>query len=94
MTIKKIILANPRGFCAGVVRAIDIVELALDLLPPPIYILNEIVHNHHVVERLRGRGVVFVNQLEEIPEASVCIFGTVKLTGLVSNQRLGHSLSC
>ena len=74
MTIKKIILANPRGFCAGVVRAIDIVELALDLLPPPIYIFHEIVHNHHVVERLRGRGVVFVNQLEEIPEASVCIF--------------------
>ncbi len=74
MAIKKVILANPRGFCAGVVRAIEIVELALDLLPLPIYVFHEIVHNQHVVERLSGRGVVFVNHLEEIPEDSVCIF--------------------
>ena len=74
MAIKKIILANPRGFCAGVVRAIEIVELALDLLPSPIYVFHEIVHNQHVVKRLSGRGVVFVNHLEEVPENSVCIF--------------------
>ncbi len=74
MAIQKIILANPRGFCAGVVRAIEIVERALDLLPPPIYVFHEIVHNQHVVKRLSGRGVVFVNHLEEVPEDSVCIF--------------------
>ncbi len=74
MPIRKIILANPRGFCAGVVRAIEVVERALDLLPPPIYVFHEIVHNSHVVERLSGRGVVFVNHLEEVPDGSVCIF--------------------
>ena len=74
MAIQKIILANPRGFCAGVVRAIEIVELALDLLPPPIYVFHEIVHNQHVVKRLSGRGGIFVNHLEEVPEDSVCIF--------------------
>ena len=72
--IRKIILANPRGFCAGVVRAIEVVERALDLLPPPIYVFHEIVHNSHVVERLSGRGVVFVNYLEEVPDGSICIF--------------------
>ena len=74
MPIRKIILANPRGFCAGVVRAIEVVERALDLLPPPIYVFHEIVHNSHVVERLSGRGVVFVNYLEEVPDGSICIF--------------------
>ncbi|MYC82389.1 MAG: 4-hydroxy-3-methylbut-2-enyl diphosphate reductase [Acidobacteria bacterium] len=72
--IRKIILANPRGFCAGVVRAIEVVEQALDLLPPPIYVFHEIVHNSHVVGRLSGRGVVFVNCLEEVPDGSICIF--------------------
>ena len=72
--IRKIILANPRGFCAGVVRAIEVVEQALDLLTPPIYVFHEIVHNSHVVERLSGRGVVFVNLLEEVPDGSICIF--------------------
>ncbi len=74
MPISKIILANPRGFCAGVVRAIEVVERALDLLPPPIYVFHEIVHNRHVVDRLSGRGVVFVNHLDEVPDGSVCIF--------------------
>ena len=74
MPIRKIVLANPRGFCAGVVRAIEVVEQALDLLPPPIYVFHEIVHNSHVVERLSGRGVVFVNRLEEVPDGSICIF--------------------
>ena len=74
MAINKIILANPRGFCAGVVRAVEIVEQALELLPPPIYVFHEIVHNRHVVERLSRRGAVFVNHLEEVPDNSVCIF--------------------
>ncbi len=74
MAPKKIVLANPRGFCAGVVRAIEIVERVLELLPPPIYVFHEIVHNRHVVERLRGRGAVFVDRLEEVPDDSVCIF--------------------
>ena len=74
VAIRKIILANPRGFCAGVIRAIEVVERALDLLPPPIYVFHEIVHNRHVVGRLSGRGVVFVNRLEEVPDGSICIF--------------------
>ena len=74
MPLRKIILANPRGFCAGVVRAIEVVERALDLLPPPIYVFHEIVHNSHVVERLGGSGAIFVNCLEEVPDGSVCIF--------------------
>lgn len=74
MPLRKIILANPRGFCAGVVRAIEVVERALDFLPPPIYVFHEIVHNSHVVERLCGRGTVFVNGLEEVPDGSICIF--------------------
>ncbi len=74
MPIRKIILANPRGFCAGVVRAIEVVERVLELLPPPIYVFHEIVHNSHVVQRLGGRGAVFVNCLEEVPDGAVCIF--------------------
>ena len=74
MPISKIILANPRGFCAGVVRAIEVVERALEFLPPPLYVFHEIVHNSHVVGRLSGRGVVFVNHLEEVPDGSICIF--------------------
>ena len=74
MPIRKIILANPRGFCAGVVRAIEVVERVLELLPPPIYVFHEIVHNSHVVERLGGSGAIFVNCLEEVPDGSVCIF--------------------
>ena len=74
MAIKRVVLANPRGFCAGVVRAIDIVEHVLNVLPPPIYVFHEIVHNFHVVERLRKRGAVFVDDVNAIPHDSVCIF--------------------
>ncbi|MDE0164551.1 MAG: 4-hydroxy-3-methylbut-2-enyl diphosphate reductase [Bryobacterales bacterium] len=83
MAIKKIILANPRGFCAGVVRAIEIVERALDLLPPPIYVFHEIVHNQHVVKKLSGRGVIFVDHLEEVPEDSICIFSAHGVSPLI-----------
>jgi 4-hydroxy-3-methylbut-2-enyl diphosphate reductase len=69
-----VLLAQPRGFCAGVVRAIEIVELALDLYPPPVYVLHEIVHNQRVVKDLERRGAVFVEQLSEIPAGAVAIF--------------------
>jgi 4-hydroxy-3-methylbut-2-en-1-yl diphosphate reductase len=70
----KVILAQPRGFCAGVERAIEIVERALDKFGPPIYVRHEIVHNRHVVENLRTRGAIFVDELDEIPPGSMTIF--------------------
>jgi 4-hydroxy-3-methylbut-2-enyl diphosphate reductase len=69
-----VILAQPRGFCAGVVRAINIVERALEIYTAPIYVLHEIVHNRYVVEDLKKRGAVFVETLEEVPHDAVCIF--------------------
>ncbi len=70
----KVKLAQPRGFCAGVVRAIDIVERALEKYGTPIYVRHEIVHNRRVVERLKAKGVIFVKQVEEIPAGSVVVF--------------------
>jgi len=67
-------LANPRGFCAGVDRAIEVVEKALAVHGAPVYVLHEIVHNRHVVDDLSSRGVVFVDALEEVPPGSVTIF--------------------
>jgi 4-hydroxy-3-methylbut-2-en-1-yl diphosphate reductase len=74
MPLKRVLLAKPRGFCAGVDRAIGIVEKVLEMVPPPIYVFHEIVHNKFVVESLSQRQVVFVNGLEEVPEGGVCIF--------------------
>lgn len=71
---KQILLASPRGFCAGVVRAIDIVNLALEVYGKPVYVLNEIVHNRYVVEELRNKGVQFVKDLADVPEGSRVIF--------------------
>ena len=70
----EILLANPRGFCAGVDRAIDIVERALDVLGAPIYVRHEVVHNRFVVEDLRKKGAVFVEEVDEIPAGATCIF--------------------
>jgi 4-hydroxy-3-methylbut-2-en-1-yl diphosphate reductase len=70
----RVILAQPRGFCAGVERAIDIVERALIKFGPPIYVRHEIVHNRHVVEDLRARGAVFVDELDEVPEGAITVF--------------------
>ncbi|MBK8175164.1 MAG: 4-hydroxy-3-methylbut-2-enyl diphosphate reductase [Rhodospirillales bacterium] len=70
----RVLLAKPRGFCAGVERAIEIVERALALYGPPVYVRHEIVHNKHVVESLRAQGAVFVEELDEIPEGAVTIF--------------------
>jgi 4-hydroxy-3-methylbut-2-enyl diphosphate reductase len=70
----EIILANPRGFCAGVDRAIDIVERAIEVFGAPIYVRHEVVHNRYVVDGLRQRGAVFVEELAEVPENSTVIF--------------------
>ena len=70
----KILLANPRGFCAGVDRAIEIVERALDTFGAPIYVRHEVVHNRFVVQRLRDRGAIFVDELSEIPDGATVIF--------------------
>ena len=69
-----LLLMRPRGFCAGVIRAIEIVERALAKLGPPVYVRKEIVHNRHVVEDLAGRGAVFIDSLEEVPPGGVVIF--------------------
>ncbi len=71
---KKVVLAEPRSFCAGVRRAISIIELALDRFGPPVYVRKEIVHNHYVVRVLQQRGAIFVDSEEEVPEGAVCVF--------------------
>jgi len=71
---KKIYLLRPRGFCAGVVRAIDVVKIALDLYGPPVYVRKEIVHNKHVVDELREAGAIFVEELTEVPLGARAIF--------------------
>jgi 4-hydroxy-3-methylbut-2-en-1-yl diphosphate reductase len=92
MPIRKVVLANPRGFCAGVVRAIEIVERALELYPAPIYVFHEIVHNRHVVEDLSKRQVIFVNGLDEVPEDGVCVFSahgvSPQVRDLANSKRL------
>ncbi len=70
----RVILAQPRGFCAGVERAIEIVERALKKFGPPIYVRHEIVHNRHVVEDLRQRGAIFVDELDQVPDGAMTIF--------------------
>ena len=69
-----VLLANPRGFCAGVDRAIEIVKRAIDSLGAPIYVRHEVVHNRFVVEDLRQRGAVFVEELDEVPAGATVIF--------------------
>jgi 4-hydroxy-3-methylbut-2-enyl diphosphate reductase len=83
MEAMKVLLASPRGFCAGVDRAIEIVERALELYGPPVYVLHEIVHNRHVLEDFRGRGVRFVETLEEVPSGAVTIFSAHGVAGEV-----------
>ena len=82
----KIILAQPRGFCAGVVRAIDIVERALAKYGAPVYVRHEIVHNRHVVESLKAKGARFVEELDEVPEGAVTIFSAHGVSRKVENE--------
>jgi 4-hydroxy-3-methylbut-2-enyl diphosphate reductase len=85
-------LANPRGFCAGVDRAIEVVEKALEVHGKPVYVLHEIVHNRYVVEDLSSRGVVFVNTLEEVPKGSVTIFSAHGVSEAVVKAAEGRGL--
>src|SRR3954452_17291 len=74
-TVEKLLLAAPRGYCAGVDRAVQTVERALEIHGAPVYVRKEIVHNKHVVEKLRERGAVFVEELDDsIPEGAVTVF--------------------
>jgi 4-hydroxy-3-methylbut-2-en-1-yl diphosphate reductase len=82
----RVLLAKPRGFCAGVERAIEIVERALALYGPPVYVRHEIVHNKHVVESLRAQGAVFVEELDEIPEGAVTIFSAHGVSTEVADE--------
>jgi len=81
-----ITLANPRGFCAGVDRAIDIVNRALDIFEPPIYVRHEVVHNKFVVDNLRDRGAVFIDELCEVPDDSIVIFSAHGVSKAVQNE--------
>ena len=88
----KIILAQPRGFCAGVVRAIDIVERALAKYGAPVYVRHEIVHNRHVVESLKAKGARFVEDLDEVPEGAVTIFSAHGVSRKVESEANMRSL--
>lgn len=92
LTLCRVILARPRGFCAGVVRAIDIVERALELFGAPVYVRHEIVHNKHVVERLRQKGAIFVDEVEEIPEGAVTVFSAHGVSRKVEGDAAAHGL--
>jgi 4-hydroxy-3-methylbut-2-en-1-yl diphosphate reductase len=72
--VAEIVLAGPRGFCAGVERAIDVVEVALSVCGPPVYVRKEIVHNRHVVETLRTKGAIFIDELDEAPDDATVVF--------------------
>ncbi len=86
MSVKKLLLAKPRGFCAGVDRAIDVVNLALELYPGPVYVRKEIVHNVHVVNELRKKGAIFVDELDEVPDGATVIFSAHGVSPEVREQ--------
>ena len=88
----EIVLANPRGFCAGVDRAIEIVNRALDVFGSPIYVRHEVVHNKFVVENLRQRGAVFVDELDEVPDDKIVIFSAHGVSQAVRNEAARRGL--
>lgn len=88
----KALLASPRGFCAGVDRAIEVVEQTLEIFGPPIYVRHEIVHNEHVVERLRGQGAVFTDDLSDVPDGSVLIFSAHGVSPAVRDEAKSRNL--
>ena len=90
--MKIIKLANPRGFCAGVDRAIDIVSKALEIYGPPIYVRHEVVHNRKVVEDLKSRGAKFVEELSEIPDDGITIFSAHGISEKVENEAKNRNL--
>jgi 4-hydroxy-3-methylbut-2-enyl diphosphate reductase len=91
-TTKRVLLAKPRGYCAGVDRAVITVEKALDTYGPPVYVRKEIVHNRHVVETLRERGVIFVDETDEVPEGSLVVFSAHGVSPQVHEQAAEKNL--
>jgi 4-hydroxy-3-methylbut-2-enyl diphosphate reductase len=89
----RVILAQPRGYCAGVVRAIEIVERALKKYGPPVYVRHEIVHNRHVVDGLRAKGAQFVEELSEVPPGAVTIFSAHGVSRSVEDEAEGRGLA-
>lgn len=92
MTVKKLILAKPRGFCAGVDRAIDVVKIALELYDEQVYVRKEIVHNRHVVDELRQKGAIFVEDLDEVPNGAIVIFSAHGISPEVRLQAQARGL--
>src|SRR5271169_3549057 len=90
--MKKIILLRPRGFCAGVVRAIDVVKIVLNLYGAPVYVRKEIVHNRHVVDELRQAGAIFVEELSEVPEGARVIFSAHGVSPAVREEATQRKL--
>jgi len=88
----QIVLANPRGFCAGVDRAIEIVERALELFGAPVYVRHEVVHNKYVVESLRNKGAVFVEELDEVPDEAIVIFSAHGVAKIVREEAARRQL--
>jgi 4-hydroxy-3-methylbut-2-enyl diphosphate reductase len=93
MALESVILTKPRGFCAGVDRAIDIVELALKHLRAPIYVRKEIVHNRHVVDALSRKGAIFVEELDEVPDGATVIFSAHGVSPAVRVEAKGRGLT-
>ncbi len=89
----QIYLANPRGFCAGVDRAIDIVERAIDVFGAPIYVRHEIVHNHYVVDRLREIGAIFVEEIDEVPDGATLVFSAHGVARAVEEEAKRRGLA-
>jgi 4-hydroxy-3-methylbut-2-enyl diphosphate reductase len=90
--LKRILLASPRGFCAGVVRAIEIVDLALDCFDGPVFVRREIVHNRHVVRDFEARGVRFVQELDEVPDGATAVFSAHGVSPQVREQAVRRGL--
>src|SRR6201985_1001436 len=88
---KTLVRVRPRGFCAGVVRAVDIVELALEAYGRPVYVHHEIVHNRYVVDQLRRRGAIFVETIEEVPEGKVLVFSAHGVPPKVREEAKGRN---
>jgi len=88
----RVILAKPRGFCAGVVRAIDIVELALEKYGPPVYVRHEIVHNKRVVEDLKAKGAIFVEELDEVPDGAHTVFSAHGVAQKIADEAARRGL--
>ena len=89
---KVLLRVRPRGFCAGVVRAVDIVELALEAYGAPVYVHHEIVHNTYVVEQLRRRGAIFVESIDEVPHGAVLVFSAHGVPPAVRAEAKSRSL--